>query len=286
MPDNRQLSPIEEVRHSMSSPAMRGEIAKALPPHIPVDRFIRVAMTAIQREPKLLDANRQSLYGACMLAAQDGLVPDGRDAALTIFGNTVQYMPMIGGILKKIRQSGELVSISAHVVREGDEFDYWIDEKGTHFKHRPNMEKGDAAVTMVYAVATTIEGGVYFEPLTKADVEKIRNVSRAKNGGPWKDWWEEMAKKSAIRRLAKRLPMATDVEDVIKRDDSMVDLDGGDHVDTGTGEVTRQGGRPSRLQVVADQAPAAATAEAREPAEARPGDGLPADKPATSSEVI
>jgi hypothetical protein len=40
--------------------------------------------------------------------AQDGLLPDGREAAVVMFGNKAQAMPMIAGILKKVRQSGEV----------------------------------------------------------------------------------------------------------------------------------------------------------------------------------
>jgi len=57
-----------------------------------------------------------------------------------------------------------------------------------------------------------------------AEIEKVRNISRAKNSSPWQEHWGEMAKKTVIRRLAKRLPMSTDLEEVIRRDDEMFDF--------------------------------------------------------------
>ena len=65
------------------------------------------------------------------------------------------------------------------------------------------------------------DGSIEVEVLKPADIEKIRGVSRSKDKGPWVDWWEEMAKKSSIRRLSKRLPLNTDLDDLIRRDDSL-----------------------------------------------------------------
>lgn len=117
---------------------MEPEFEKALTnTGISVKKFIRVAQTAVQMEPKLLgdDVNRQSLYAALTRCAQDGLLPDKKEAALVPFKGEVQYMPMIGGILKKIRNSGELVDIGASVVREGENFRRWTDEAGEHLLH-------------------------------------------------------------------------------------------------------------------------------------------------------
>ncbi|MBX4421155.1 recombinase RecT, partial [Mycobacterium tuberculosis] len=84
--------------------------------HVPVEKFTRVAMTAIQNNPDLQNADRRSLFGAIVRLAQDGLLPDGREAAIVLFGKQAQAMPMIAGVLKKIRQSGDVAKVSAHVV--------------------------------------------------------------------------------------------------------------------------------------------------------------------------
>ena len=116
------ITHVEAVRLTLVK--MQPEFAAALPPQIPAERFVRTVMTAVQLEPKLLGADRKSLLSSCMRAAQDGLMLDGREAALVTYGDKVQYLPMVGGILKKLRQSGQLLSISANVVYEKDEFDY------------------------------------------------------------------------------------------------------------------------------------------------------------------
>ena len=214
------------------------EFRAALPAHIPVERFTRVVMTACVNNPALLDADRRSLFESAMQAAQDGLLPDNREGALVIYNTKVkgkngdhwikkvQWMPMIAGVLKKIRNSGELLSISAYIAYSNDAFEYELgdDEK---IKHRPALEDRGKP-RLVYAIAKTKDGGVYREIMTVADVEKVRAVSRAKDDGPWSSWWDEMARKTVLRRLSKRLPMSSDLDDLMRRDDSLYDFDGGE----------------------------------------------------------
>ena len=220
--EGRQVSPIQEVRGALSR--MEGEFTNALPSHIKPEQFQRVALTAIQNNAQLLNTDRQSLFGSLMKAAQDGLLPDGREGALVIFKGKAQWMPMIGGVLKKIRQSGELASITAQIVYGADEFDYWIDDDGEHVKHRPAFGDDRGPVRLVYAMAKTKDASVYVEVMTLADVEKVRGASRTRNGGPWVDWWEQMAKKSAMHRLAKRLPISADLTEVVNRDEAFYDF--------------------------------------------------------------
>ena len=132
---------------------------------------------------------------------------------------------MLAGILKKVRNSGELASITSQIVYEADDFDFYVDEDGEHLKHKPKIfgERGKAIG--VYALAKTKDNAVYIETMTEDDVNKIKSVSKGKNG-PWSGPFQfEMWKKSAIRRLSKRLPMSTDLESTIHADDDMYDLE-------------------------------------------------------------
>jgi recombination protein RecT len=228
MTANQQITVIDEVRSAITK--MTPQFALALPSHISPEKFQRVAITAIQNNPDLVQADRRSLYAACMKSAQDGLLPDGREAALVTFNTkqkdgtwvkAVQFMPMLAGILKKVRQSGELATIHADVVYANDKFRYWVDTSGQHIEHEPILfgERGNAIG--VYAMAKTKDGSIFVQPLSLADIEKIRAVSKSKDGGPWSQWWSEMAKKSAIRRLAKYLPQSTDVESILHADDEL-----------------------------------------------------------------
>src|SRR3546814_9174090 len=82
---------------------------------IPVEKFHRVAVTAISSNPDLLNVDRTSLFGALMKAAQDGLLPDGREGAIVPFKGKASWMPMVAGIMKKVRNSGEIEIGRAHV---------------------------------------------------------------------------------------------------------------------------------------------------------------------------
>jgi recombination protein RecT len=217
-------APVEVFRLTVQR--MAAEFKAALPTQIPVERFIRTTITAVQMQPALLDADRRTLLGACMRAAQDGLLPDGREAAFVIFKSkggtpTVQYMPMIGGLFKKARNSGEIASLATHVVFQRDHFRYVLgdDEK---IEHTPTLgaDRGDPIAA--YAIAKTKDGAVYREVMSHADIEKVRRVSRAKDDGPWVDWWEEMARKTVFRRLAKRLPSSADLEQAFEHDNEVV----------------------------------------------------------------
>jgi len=219
MSDSKALTPMEAMRGTLQT--MRVEFEAALPPQIPVDKFIRTAITAVQMQPDLLGADRKSLLGACMKAAQDGLLLDGREAAPVIFntkeGKKVQYMPMIGGILKKIRNSGELATISAQVAYSADFFEYELGDE-EKITHKPFMGGERGTPIAVYAVAKTKDGAIYREVMSVSDVEKVRAASRAGKFGPWVEWWDEMAKKTVIRRMAKRLPSSADVDQVFAHD--------------------------------------------------------------------
>lgn len=215
----KALTPIEALRKAAT--IMEPQFKIALPAHIPVEKFMRVFQTAANNNPKLIDANRTKLFGAVMKAAQDGLLPDGKEAALIPFGNDVGYIPMIAGILKKIRNSGELASIGAHTVHQNDSFAYWIDENGEHLNHRPELAGDRGQITHAYAMARTKDGGIYIEVMSKGEIEQVRQVSRSRDAGPWKEWYGEMAKKTVLRRLSKRLPSSTDLD--FSNDDDVIE---------------------------------------------------------------
>jgi recombination protein RecT len=195
--------------------ASHGEFQAALPSQIPVERFARTIVTAVQMEPKLLAADRRSLVAACMKAAQDGLLLDGREAGLSLYNDrasncqTVAYMPMVNGILKKIRQSREISSIRAHVVYEGDEFNFQLGDDESIF-HKPKLAKqGDPIAA--YAIAKFKDGDIQREVMSLAEIEKIRAKATGIGKACWASNWGEMAKKTVIRRLSKRLPTSNDL---------------------------------------------------------------------------
>lgn len=227
--------------------ARREEFAPALPSHISPERFQRVVVTAVNLNPDLLKADRRSLLNASSKAASDGLLPDGREGALVIFKskekgpdgqdrwiNKAQWMPMVYGIIKKARQSGEIAVLDAQIVYskeiEAGRFTYKRVDGVPKVDHEPIIVGDRGTPVLVYSVVKFKDGSIDYEVLHADDVAKIKRVSKSKDKqgnayGPWKDWEEEMWKKSAIRRHAKRLPVSSELFEAISREDELTEFE-------------------------------------------------------------
>lgn len=214
----RNGSTIESFRQELSR--MNNEIMSALPSHIPVQHFCRVLQTAVNTTPELLNCNRKSFWQSAIKCATDGLLPDGREAAFVIFGNSVQYIPMYQGILKRIRNNNKNILISCHLIYEND---YFVWEEGTNQQliHKSLFPGDRGEIIGAYAVAHFVDNDSYqFVVMSKDEINAIRNASPSgrSSKSPWEKWWGEMAKKTVLRRLAKMLPMNADVMDLINKD--------------------------------------------------------------------
>lgn len=209
---NTLVEQANDVRSMLEK--LKPQFAMALPRHLTPDRLLRVAMTAVQNTPALLDCDRKSLFSAIMACAQLGLEPDGvlGQAYLVPFAGKVQFIPGYKGLITLARNSGMITSIQAHEVRADDEFvfRYGLNEQ---LDHVPRSDD-DAPITHFYAYAKFTDGGHSFEVMTCQQVEKIRDKSQAfqrfKAGKikstPWADHFAQMGRKTLIRRLSNYLP--------------------------------------------------------------------------------
>jgi recombination protein RecT len=214
-----KITPVEEFKQQLTR--MTPEFTKILPPHVSAEKFTRVVCTAVINMPSLLDADRKSLYQACVDAATQGLMPDSHEGVIVPFKDKARFMPMIAGIAKKIRNSGEIGDMDAQVVCRNDAYEAWIDEKGRHFKWtKARGERGEPILTFAYALGR--DGTFYFEEVDEADMAKIEASARA-HDSPWKGpFKDEMKRKSALRRLAKyRLPQSTDLQNLTQTEDDL-----------------------------------------------------------------
>jgi recombination protein RecT len=199
---------------------MRPEFAKALPGHITADKFIRTAQTAVALTRNIDKVkNPQSLLAACTRAAADGLILDGREAALRVDSNgDVQYMPMFRGLMKLAYNTGEIKSLVIETVQIGDSFNYSPTRDDSPIVHEINLLKPRGEIYAVYALARLKDGGIITEVMTVPDVNRIRDRSdgfKAFKAGrirstPWDSDWGEMARKTVFRRLTKHLPSSTE----------------------------------------------------------------------------
>lgn len=211
--------------------SMEGEIKKALPSVITPERFTRIVLSAISVNPKLGSCTPQSFLGAMMTSAQLGLevnTPLGQAYVLPYSNKGVleaQFQLGYKGLIDLAYRSGEVEVIQAHVVYENDEFtcEYGLDPKLTH---KPaDRDRGNPV--KVYAVFKTKSGGFGFEVMSMDDVRRhAEKYSKAYGSGfsPWKTSFEEMAKKTVLKRVLKYAPLKSDFvraavqDEVIKKD--------------------------------------------------------------------
>lgn len=208
-------SPAQQQMNTIKALLQQSEkaIASRLPKHLTPDRITKVALTAINRTPKLLECTRESLLMSIMQAAELGLEPGGAlgEGYLVPYGKQCQFIPGYRGLISLARRSGQIVSIEAHVVHDKDAFSCTLG-LDPELKHTPAWDEADPGkLRFVYAVAKLKDGGVQFEVMSRAGIEAIRVKSKAGNSGPWVDHYEEMARKTVVRRLFKYLPVSVEL---------------------------------------------------------------------------
>ena len=199
---------------------VKPQMKMALPAHMTADRMCRIALTELRKTPKLMECDPMSFVGAVMVCASLGLeIGTLGQAYLVPFVNrklgTTECTFILGykGMIDLARRSGQIISLSAHCVYEKDEFfyEYGLED---NLKHIPSLtEKG--SFKAAYAVAKLVGGGYQFEVMSKPDIEAIKKKSKSGNFGPWVTDFDEMAKKTAIRRLFKYLPTSIEMKKAV-----------------------------------------------------------------------
>lgn len=225
----------KDVQGMLKDPRIQSELALALPKHMHPDRLARIALTEFRKTPKLKECVPASFLGAVVQCAQLGLEPGNSlghayilpyekrqkvNGSWQVVGVEAQLIIGYRGMIDLARRSGQIISLQAHAVYEGDEFDfaYGLDERLHHVPTRETGERGE--LIAVYAIAKLKGGGHQIEVMWRADIEGIRSRSKAKDNGPWKTDFEEMAKKTVIRRLFKYLPVSVEIQQAAVLDEA------------------------------------------------------------------
>lgn len=221
----RPSAPLVQFKHDLARLKEAGEL-DMLPANVSFDAFRNAAVVAITDNPSILQCSKESVFKSIRKLAAAGLVPDGREAAIVPYKGQATAMPMVYGLLKVARNSGEIASIWAEVVHEGEDFRMSVVEGKRKFSHDYDPLRRAGKITGAYAVATLKDGTVEIEPMGFEDIEKRRKASANQKGGEptgiWGQWYAEMAKKTVIRALVKRLPMSSeDMRRVMVEDDDL-----------------------------------------------------------------
>ncbi len=201
----------------------KAQIQQALPRHMDADKMARVAMTSIQNTPALLECDPKTVLGAVMEAAQLGLEPDGvlGHAYLVPYKRKCTLIVGYKGMIALAYRSGQVLSLKGNVVYETDEFEvaFGIDEKLKHVPDYESKKRGNRVCT--YAIAHMKDGGHAFVVLSMHEVEAHRKKSASANSPAWKDHYDAMAIKTAVRVLARWIPQCPELQQAGAREDSM-----------------------------------------------------------------
>ena len=228
------------------------EIRKALPAVITPERFTRMALSAINNNPKLAECSQMSFLAAVMNAAQLGLEPNTPlgQAYLIPFQNKgileCQFQLGYKGLINLAYRNEQLQTIQAQCVYANDEFEYELGLNSKLF-HKPALgERGE--MVAVYALFKLQNGGYGFEVMSKQDVDSYaQKYSKAINSSfsPWKSAYTEMAMKTVIKRVLRYAPLKTDFLRAVATDETikdqfsvdMTEIHGNEIIDVDEGEV-------------------------------------------------
>lgn len=254
---------INSIRTLFESEGFKSQLKATIPKHLSVERLLRVAMTAIRTNPKLADCTQKSLLACVMGLATLGLEcePFLGQAYLIPYKNKdggyeCTLIPGYRGYIALARRSGEVQSVSAQVVYTNDHFgmEYGLNEALSHVPASEDRGEPKGA----YVIFRYKDGSHSFDYMSVADINKIRERSMAYQNGikyknynsPWFTDWDEMAKKTVIRRHIKLVPLsiematASALEEKFNLGESQVDLLTGE-VDSIEGEITPEPPHPT-----------------------------------------
>lgn len=213
---------------------MKPQIQAALPKHMTADRLARIVMTQVRLNPKLLECSTESLLAAVMQSAQLGLEPGilGHCYFVPFWNDRrkeyeVQFIVGYRGMIDLARRSGHIETIYAQIVYENDKFEleYGLEPRLSHI---PWHVRNDATfetsggIRGAYMVAKFTGGGYYLHYMPKAEIDKHRDRSAARNNGPWVTDYEEMAKKTVVRAGWKWLPISIEIARQVEAADESV----------------------------------------------------------------
>lgn len=218
----------------LTNPKFKQQLALAMPKHMTADRLARIALNEVRRVPKLAQCNQASFLGAIMQLGALGLEPGGAlghayllpfdkkaqvNGKWTVVDTEVQLIIGYRGMIDLARRSGQILSLEARAVYAKDTFsvELGLDSNITHQPAWTETDRGP--LTFAYAVAKLRDGGTQFDVMSRAEIERIRARSKAKDSGPWITDFDEMAKKTVVRRLFKYLPVSIEIQHAVGLDE-------------------------------------------------------------------
>lgn len=252
---------VDPARDLLAS--MEAEFDLALPKVLPVDLFMRVALTGFRKTPELLACSRKSLLGALLETARLGLEPCTEQAWLIPYGAECTLVVGYQGFVQLMYRSGQVKAVEAELIHEADEWAYEVGDGGRFF-HRPRVELSTeqrGGPILAYSYAELLSGGrtkVCF--VNREQAEYIKSEYAKSKKSPWKTGsFNQMWLKSPVRQVQKWAPKSAEMRRALVMDGATFDAGGVADVD------------PDVIDSTAE--------EVETPTEGAPETSAPADQP-------
>lgn len=222
------------LRDWLQAPEFKEQLSLACGDAIKPEHFLRVAITAMNKNPKLLECTKESVFRCMLDSAAFGVELNGRDAHLIPYGREATLIIDYKGYVRLVMNTGLVSNIHADVVCENDDFEYNLGEVK---RHVIDFKKPRGAVYAVYCIVTMKDGTKKAEVMSNDDVEAIRKRSRSGNSGPWITDRAEMAKKGLALDTRIPTPAGWTTMGEIKAGDTVFDMHGAQVCVLGVSEI-------------------------------------------------
>lgn len=205
----------------------RDSFTMVLPSHVKPDHWIRLSQGVLRRDKKLRDVatrNPGSFMAALLDCARLGLEP-GDTYHLVPFGNEVQGIPDWTGLVELVYRAGAVASVKAEVVHANDVF-RWVPGEMDRPIHEPDWFGDRGPLVGAYAYAVMKDGATsQVVVYSKKQIDEVKAVSRGSGSAssPWSKWYDRMALKTVVRRLAKLVPSSAEYREQVLRTEAAIE---------------------------------------------------------------
>ena len=212
----------------------RGRIENMLAEKISPDQFLSFAMTAMMRNSEIAECSTLSIVNSLLVASMAGLKVDGRQGHIIArkiwnkkTGQTTmeaQFQPDYKGKIDLLWETGLVREIFDSVVYENEPFKFVVmPERTIEHQPLPPSLRGEKIIG-AYAVIVKTDGQRLWHFMWNEDIQKRRDVSRAKDNGPWVNWYEEMAAKTVWHSFLKKIKLMSGADEKIQAATQAEDL--------------------------------------------------------------
>ena len=201
----------------------------ALPDGFNQDRFVQNALALLNGNDTIQkfikdypDTGLAQVKAGMMRGAYLGLDFLNGEAFLIPYKNRLDYQTSyIGEVkLRKKYSVRPIKDIYAKVVRQGDDYEETVidGKQSVNFKPLP-FNNGE--IIGAFAVCQFEDGGILIDSMSKDEIENSRKSSKAQSSPVWGKFYEQMAKKTVLRRLCKTIDMDFNTEQRKTLDEEM-----------------------------------------------------------------